>query len=77
MKNTEDLTLQEIEFAFGVIMDSELQNQIMSEQDHKDSWALDYVYDSELREKLEKIYQVRLLQQNLAPKENKFKINKI
>ena len=80
MKNTEDLTLEEMNKVFGVLMDSKLQNQLMKKIEDGDAngegvWMLDYVYDSSLRTKLEKCYEVAKMREQLITqkpsKENK------
>lgn len=73
MKKTEDLTLGEMNKVFGVLMDSKLQNQLMQKIEDGDSngegvWMLDYVYDSSLRIKLEKCYEVAAMREELLAK---------
>lgn len=73
MKNTEELSLEEMNKVFGVLMDSKLQNQLMKKIEDGDAngdgvWMLDYVYDSSLRAKLEKCYELASMREELKAK---------
>jgi len=74
MKNTEELSLEEMNKVFGVLMDSKLQNQLMKKIEDGDAngdgvWMLDYVYDSSFRAKLEKCYEVASMREELEAKQ--------
>lgn len=64
MRNLCDLTLEEINKIFGVVMDTKLQEELMN-NNHKDAWMLDFIYDSKLLEDLEKHHQKTLELNNL------------
>lgn len=51
--NTMELSADDVHRAYGVLMDSALQEELMNTPGHEDAWALDYVYDSSLRAQLD------------------------
>lgn len=75
--NIETLTKEQVNKIFGVIMDSKEQDRLMNNTADKDSWMLDFVYDSKLRKTLE-IYSEKLaLEEQLGHTMVKEKISKV
>ena len=66
MKIIEELTLEEINEIFGVILDSKKQTELMEDILSDKSWMLDFVYDSKLLQKLEKYSETKMLDLELS-----------
>lgn len=63
MKSVGQMTEEDVDKAFGVILDSQEQQRLMDNVDDPDAWLLDFVYDSSLRKQLED-YSEKLTQAN-------------
>jgi hypothetical protein len=56
MKQTNELTIDEMNQIFGVVMDSHLQKELMENSEHENSWMLNYAFDSHLLREVEEHY---------------------
>ncbi len=61
----ENMTLEDCNFVFGILMDSKEQEKLINEESEQKKYALDYVFDSQLRDLLEKKYEALLLEKSL------------
>ncbi len=66
--NLENLTKQDVEKIFGVILDSSRQDEFMNNPDSEDYWMLGFVFDSKLLENLEKYSEKLDLEEKLLSK---------
>ncbi len=74
--NIENLTREQIDKIFGLVMDSKAQDELMRNCG-EDYWMLGFVLDSELLNKLEKYSDKLFLEEKLTKKELEQKINKL
>lgn len=74
--NVENLTREQIDKIFGLVMDSKAQDELMKNCG-EDYWMLGFVLDSELLNKLEKYSDKLFLEEKLTKKELEQKINKL
>lgn len=66
--NFENLTKEDVEKIFGVILDSSKQDELMNNPGCEDYWMLGFVFDSKLLEKLEKYSEKLYLEEQLSSK---------
>lgn len=66
--NFENLTKEDVEKIFGVILDSSKQDELMKNPGCEDYWMLGFVFDSKLLEKLEKYSEKLYLEEQLSSK---------
>jgi hypothetical protein len=75
--NFENITKEQIEKIFGLVMDSKAQDELMNNVNDKDYWMLGFVFDSELLKRLEKYSEKLILEEALITKDHLEKFNKV
>jgi hypothetical protein len=73
----ENITKEQVNKIFGLVMDSKAQDELMNNITDKDYWMLGFVFDSELLKRLEKYSERLILEEKLISKNNLEKINKV
>lgn len=73
----ENITKEQVNKIFGLVMDSKAQDELMNNITDKDYWMLGFVFDSELLKRLEKYSEKIILEEALIIKDHLEKFNKV